>query len=160
TFSASARLRSVSAPSIPSSFFKLTASDASLSSTSVICRTTRLSALIATRSLKALWPEMAGVMSLRRKSATALVSSIGVGSSCILVPSRGQQSQQIDFRLRRAAADHGALHRMIRSEAKALHHAAAHHAPAQGAHHFPELHARDIDLATARLVTGEQFFPR
>ena len=39
-----------------------------------------------TRSLKALWPLMAGVISLRRKSATALISSVGVGSSCIYFP--------------------------------------------------------------------------
>ena len=52
---------------------------------SASCRVTRSSALMPTRSLKALWPLMAGVISLRRKSATALISSVGVGSSCIFI---------------------------------------------------------------------------
>ena len=54
---------------------------------SASCRVTRSSALMPTRSLKALWPLICGVISLRRKSATALISSVGVGSSCIISPS-------------------------------------------------------------------------
>src|ERR1700710_1757118 len=45
---------------------------------------------------------------------------------------------------------------MIGAEAKALHHAAAHHAPAQRAHHFPEVHARWVDAAASRFIAGEQ----
>src|SRR6478736_3730607 len=49
---------------------------------------------------------------------------------------------------------------MIGADAKALHHAAAHDAPAQRTHYFPEHHAIRVDLATAFLVTGEQILPR
>src|SRR6202158_4383818 len=45
-------------------------------------------------------------------------------------------------------------------EAKALHHAAAHHAPAQRAHHFPEFYAVGIDAAARRLISGEHLLPR
>src|SRR5712691_1659897 len=116
--------------------------------------------LMATRSLNALCPVIAGMMSLRRKSATALVNSIGVGSSCISISPRRQQPQQIDLSLRRATADHRALHRMVGASTEALHHAAAHHAPAQRAHHFPELHASGIDLAAGFLISGEQLLAR
>ena len=129
-------------------------------SSSANCRVTRSSALMPTRSLKALWPLMAGVISLRRKSATALISSVGVGSSCISTSPRGQQPQQIDLGLRRAPPDHRPLHRMIGAGAKALHHAAAHDAPAQRAHHFPEHHASGIDLAAGRLIAREQILAR
>src|SRR5580704_3443396 len=49
---------------------------------------------------------------------------------------------------------------MIRSHSEALHHAAAHHAPAQGAHHFPEFHPRGVGPAAARLIAGEQLLAR
>src|SRR6478752_7531345 len=49
---------------------------------------------------------------------------------------------------------------MFGSRAKPLHHAAAHHAPSQRAHHFPELHPIWIGATASGLVTGEQFFPR
>src|SRR5712675_2596748 len=158
--SASARLSSPSEPCMPSNPESRAASAASLSGSSASWRATRSRALIPTRSLKALWPLMTGVISWRRKSATALISSVGVGSSCILLSSRRQQPQQIDFGFRRAAPDHGALHRMVGATAKPLHHAAAHHAPAQRAHHFPEHHARGIDAATSLLVASEQFLAR
>ena len=45
---------------------------------------------------------------------------------------------------------------MIRPGAKALHHAAAHHAPAQRAHHFPEQHAIRIDAAARRNLEDDQ----
>ena len=70
-------------------FFSRAASAASFPCSSANCRVTRSSALMPTRSLKALWPLVMGVISLRRKSATALISSVGVGSSCMLFPSRG-----------------------------------------------------------------------
>src|ERR1700757_4501601 len=73
---------------------------------------------------------------------------------------RGKQSKQIDLRLRRTAADHGALHGMIGAEAKALHHAAAHHAPAQRAHDFMEFHPVRIDLAPGGLIAREQLLAR
>src|ERR1700744_2769564 len=73
---------------------------------------------------------------------------------------RREQPEQINLRLRRAAADHGAFHGMIGTAAEALHHAAAHHAPAQRAHHLPELHALRLDLAARRFVTGEQVLAR
>src|SRR5262249_11283643 len=152
------------------------ASSASLASASVNCRVTRSSMLMATRSLNALWSEIIGAISWRRKSATALVSSIGVGSSCIVsLPlvghdlvrkpvstfrrscPRGQQPQQVDLGLRGAAPDHGALHRMIRRGAKPLHHAAAHHAPAQGAHHLPEFDALPVNPSARILIAREQF---
>src|SRR5215468_482527 len=99
-------------------------------------------------------------MSLRRKSVTALVSSIGVGSSCISVASRRKQPQQIDLRLGGAAADHRALHRMVGAQAETLHHAAAHDAPAQRAHHFPEFDAGGIGLAACLLIPREQILAR
>src|SRR5205807_9548308 len=71
-----------------------------------------------------------------------------------------EQPQQIDIRFRSAAADHRALHGMIRALTKALHHAAAHDAPAQRAHDFPEFDARSIHLATGGFVAGEHVFPR
>src|SRR6202011_2961996 len=49
---------------------------------------------------------------------------------------------------------------MLRSGAESLHHAAAHHAPAQRAHHFPEFYAVGIDAAARRLISGEQLLPR
>src|SRR5258708_15636418 len=49
---------------------------------------------------------------------------------------------------------------MLGSDAKTLHHAAAHHAPAQRAHHFPEFYAVGIDATASRLVSGKQFFAR
>ena len=106
-------------------------------------------------------PLISGAMSLRRKSATALVSS----TRCRFIlhvadSSRRKKPQQIDLGLGGAAADHGALHRMVGAAAKPLHHAAAHHAPAQRAHHFPECHAGGIDLAARRLVAREQVFAR
>src|SRR5690242_20549170 len=73
---------------------------------------------------------------------------------------RSQQSQQIDFGLGSTAADHGALHRMIRPHPEALHHAAAHHTPAQRAHHFPEFYAHGLGLAAALLVASEQILAR
>src|SRR5258705_11539765 len=145
---------------MPSNPESRAASAASLSGSSASWRATRSRALIPTRSLKALWPLMTGVISLRRKSATALISSVGVGSSCILLSSRRQQPQQIDFGFRRAAPDHGALHRMVGATAKPLHHAAAHHAPAQRAHHFPEHHPRRIDSVASRFISGKQLLAR
>src|SRR6478609_1880235 len=158
--SASVRLSSVSEPCMPSSRDSRAASTASLSCSSVNWRVTRSSALIATRSLNALCPLMAGVMSLRRKSATALINSVGVGSSCMLVSSRGQQPQQVDLGFRGAAADHRALDGMLGPAAKPLHHAAAHHAPAQRAHHFPEFYPLGIDAAACRLISGKQLLAR
>src|SRR5262245_1979374 len=111
-----------------------------------------------TRSLKALWPLITGVISVRRKSATALISSVGVGSSCISPSSRREQSQQIDLRLRGAPANHGAFHGMVGAGAETLHHAAAHDAPAQRAHHFPEHHTFRIDLAAGFFVPCKQLF--
>src|SRR5229473_1401486 len=101
-----------------------------------------------------------GAISLRRKSTTALISSSGVGSSCMLVSSRRQQPQQIDLGFRGAAADHRALDGMLRPNAKPLHHAAAHHAPAQRAHHFPEFYSLGIDVAARCLISGKQLFAR
>src|SRR4051794_12710036 len=49
---------------------------------------------------------------------------------------------------------------MVRTFAKALHHAAAHDAPAQRAHHFPEFDTRWIDLPPSRLIAGEQLLTR
>src|SRR5580700_11221316 len=49
---------------------------------------------------------------------------------------------------------------MIRAHPEPLHHAAAHHAPAQGAHHFPEFHSAWVGLAAARLVAREQLLAR
>src|SRR5882757_8830599 len=49
---------------------------------------------------------------------------------------------------------------MLRSAAKALHHAAAHHTPAQRPHHFPERHTIRIDAAARFLVSGEQLLAR
>src|SRR5438132_12351715 len=46
---------------------------------------------------------------------------------------------------------------MIRARAKTLHHAAAHDAPAQRTHHFPEHHSDRIDLAAGFLIAREQF---
>src|ERR1700710_373731 len=145
---------------MPSNAFNRTASPASAGPSCASCRVTRSSALMPTRSLKALWPLIAGVISLRRKSATALSSSVGVGSSCMLFSSRCEQAQQIDFRFRRAPADHRALHRMIRPLPEPLHHAAAHQAPAQCAHHFPEHHPIGVDLATGFRIAGEQILAR
>src|SRR4029078_8686283 len=100
-------------------------------------RVTRSRALMPTRSLKALWPLMAGMISVRRKSATALTSSVGAGSSCMSFVPWSQQPQQIKLTLRLAPPDHRLLHRMIGSVAEALHHAATYDAPAQRAQHFP-----------------------
>src|SRR5258705_8838874 len=47
---------------------------------------------------------------------------------------------------------------MLRPNAKPLHHAAAHHAPAQRAHHFPEFYPVRIHMAASGLVSGKQFF--
>src|SRR5437762_12398494 len=49
---------------------------------------------------------------------------------------------------------------MIRPLAKTLHHAAAHHAPAQRAHHFPEFYAIRIDATAGCLISREQLFAR
>src|ERR1700756_5051272 len=49
---------------------------------------------------------------------------------------------------------------MIGPCAKPLHHAAAHHTPAQRAHDLPESHALRLDLAARFLVSSEQFFAR
>src|SRR6266566_4243627 len=49
---------------------------------------------------------------------------------------------------------------MVGADAKALHHAAAHHPPAQRAHHFPEHDAIGIDAAARRLIAGEQLLAR
>src|ERR1039458_524312 len=49
---------------------------------------------------------------------------------------------------------------MLVAAAKALHHAAAHQAPAQRSHHFPEHDRERIDAAAGRFVTGEQFLTR
>src|SRR5258708_21414623 len=49
---------------------------------------------------------------------------------------------------------------MVGAAAKALHHAAAHHAPAQRAHHFPELDAIGIGLAAGLLIAGKQLLAR
>src|SRR6266404_9227223 len=49
---------------------------------------------------------------------------------------------------------------MLRSAAKPLHHAAAHHAPAQRAHHFPEFYPLGIDAATGGFIAREQFLTR
>src|SRR6185369_1482208 len=130
-----------SEPSRPSSAASRAPSAASPPCSSVSCRVTRSSALIATRSLKALCPLISGAMSLRRKSATALVNSRGVGSSCMVRLPRRKKPQQIDLGLGGPPSDHGALHRMIGTQAKPLHHAATHHAPAQRARHLPEFHA-------------------
>src|SRR4051812_1669746 len=145
---------------MPSSCFSRTASAASPLCSSANCRVTRSSALIPTRSLKALWPFMTGTISLRRKSATALISSVGVGSSCISPSPWSQQSQQVDFRFRRTPPDHGPFYRMIGAKTETLHHAAAHDAPAQRAHHFPEHHAIGVDLAACCFISGEQFLAR
>src|SRR5437763_14355920 len=76
------------------------------------------------------------------------------------VLARRKQPQQIDFGFRRAAADHRSLDGMFGPDAKALHHAAAHHTPAQRAHHFPEHHAIRIDASAGRLVSGKQLLAR
>src|SRR5437868_9305800 len=49
---------------------------------------------------------------------------------------------------------------MVGTGTEALHHAAAHYAPAQGTHHFPEFDAIRIGLAAALLVAREQFLAR
>src|ERR1700743_856103 len=49
---------------------------------------------------------------------------------------------------------------MIRTHPEPLHHAAAHHTPAQGAHYFPEFYARNIDFAATLLVAREQLLAR
>src|SRR5256885_12085683 len=49
---------------------------------------------------------------------------------------------------------------MVRASAKPLHHAAAHDAPAQRAHHFPEHHAIGVYLAAGFLIAREQFLAR
>src|SRR5215212_2684851 len=49
---------------------------------------------------------------------------------------------------------------MFGPDPKALHHAAAHHTPAQRAHHFPEHHPLGIDAAAGRLVSGKQLLAR
>src|SRR4051794_25028353 len=49
---------------------------------------------------------------------------------------------------------------MIRPQTKPLHHAAAHDAPAQRAHHFPEHDACWIGPATGGFVAGEQILAR
>src|SRR5580692_8226181 len=49
---------------------------------------------------------------------------------------------------------------MVGADTKTLHHAAAHHAPAQRAHHFEEVYAGGIDAAAHRLVSGKQVFAR
>src|SRR5664279_939873 len=158
--SASTRLSSISEPCMPRSCDSRAASSASPPCSSANCRVTRSSMLIATRSLNALCPLIMGVMSPRRKSATALASSTGVGSSCIsLLPWR-EQPQQIDLGFRRAPADHGTLHRMVGADAKSLHHAAAHHAPAQRPHHFPEFHPLGIGAAACRRIAGKQLLAR
>src|SRR3979411_2416132 len=78
----------------------------------------------------------------------------------MLPPPRRKKAQEIDLGLRRATADHRPLDGMLGADAKALHHAAAHHAPAQRSHHFPEFYARGIDAAASLFVTGEQLLPR
>src|SRR5262245_4505599 len=141
---------------MPSSAFSRTASAASLGPCSASWRVTRSSALMPTRSLKALWPWIIGAISVRRKSATALISSVGVGSSCILSAPWSQQPKQINLRLRRAPSDHRLLHRMIRGVAETLHHPTAHDAPAQRTHYLPEHHAIRVDLAARLFVTRKQ----
>src|SRR5258705_6015635 len=145
---------------MPSSPFSRAASAASPGCSSASCRVTRSSALMPTRSLKALCQWITGVISSRKNSATALISSVGVGSSCILPSSRRKYPQQVDLGLRGTPPDHGALHRMVGANAKPLHHAAAHHAPAQRAHHFPEFYALRIDAAPGGLIAGKQFLAR
>ena len=49
---------------------------------------------------------------------------------------------------------------VVGPDAKALHHAAAHDAPAQRAHYFPEIYTRRIDAPARRLVTCEQLLAR
>src|SRR5216684_5592225 len=49
---------------------------------------------------------------------------------------------------------------MLWPNAKPLHHAAAHHSPAQRTHHFPEFYPVRIDAAAGRLISGKQFFAR
>ena len=49
---------------------------------------------------------------------------------------------------------------MLGPNAKPLHHAAAHHAPAQRAHHFPEFYPLGIYAAAGRLISGKQLFAR
>src|ERR1700704_5834477 len=49
---------------------------------------------------------------------------------------------------------------MLGPDAKTLHLAATHHAPAQRAHHFPERDACRIDAAAGRLVAGKQLLAR
>src|SRR5690349_15168639 len=49
---------------------------------------------------------------------------------------------------------------MIRALAKTLHHTAAHDAPAERTHHFPEHHSVSIDLVPGFLIPGEQLFSR
>src|SRR3954464_6356263 len=49
---------------------------------------------------------------------------------------------------------------MIGAGAKPLHHAAAHDAPAQRTHHFPEFHAGRVGLAAGGFIAGEQILAR
>src|ERR1700761_7031523 len=49
---------------------------------------------------------------------------------------------------------------MIGAHTKTLHHAAAHHAPAQGAHHFPEFNPRNVDFPAGLFVACEQLLAR
>src|ERR1700722_10077828 len=49
---------------------------------------------------------------------------------------------------------------MLRSAAKAPHHAAAHHAPAQRSHDLPEHHAAGIDAVASLFISGKQFLAR
>src|SRR5207302_1317006 len=49
---------------------------------------------------------------------------------------------------------------MVRALAKALHHAAAHDAPAQRPHHFREFYARWIGLAARGLIARKQLLAR
>src|SRR4051812_15564914 len=145
---------------MPSSCDSRASSAASLVPSSASCRVTRSSALMATRSLNALCPLICGASSFRKKSATALISSDGVGSSCTCPSPRRQQPQQIDFGLRRPPADHRTLQRMVGTETETLHHAAAHDAPAQRAHHSPKMPPRRLGAPAGRLIAGEQLLAR
>src|SRR5215831_10109322 len=49
---------------------------------------------------------------------------------------------------------------MVGAQAETLHHAAAHDAPAQRAHHFPEFDAGRISLAACLLIPREQILAR
>src|ERR1700675_4970953 len=49
---------------------------------------------------------------------------------------------------------------MIGTAAKPLHHAAAHHAPAERAHDFPEFHAIRIGMTAGCLISRKQILAR